>query len=143
MTCLSAMDDAVICLLDIAKAFPSTPPDAIHTALELIGAPHSIRMLVSAIYSGSTNRYQDFQYKLPKGIKEGCPLSPSLFLLVFERFHATRAAEFRVIQFFVYVDDIVVLAPNACKLRRLFHCIDELSSVVGFRVNRGKTEVYH
>ena len=100
LTTLSTADEPVICLLDIAKAFPSTPHDSIHTALELIGTPQSIKTLIKSIYQGSTNQYQNYQYKLTRGIKEGCPLSPSLFVLVYEAFHATLSAEFPDVHFF-------------------------------------------
>ena len=143
LTTLSASDDPVICLLDIAKAFPNTPHDSIHTALELIGTPQSIRTLIKSMYQGSTNQYQDYQYKLTRGIKEGCPLSPSLFVLVYEAFHATLSVEFPDVQFFAYVDDIAIVAPNVHVLRRVFQRIDSLSPIVGFKVNRDKTELYH
>ena len=63
-TALSAVDDPIICLLDIAKAFPSTPHESIHTALEIMGAPQPVRTLIKSIYQGSTNQYQDYHYKL-------------------------------------------------------------------------------
>ena len=143
LTTLSSAEESVICLLDIAKAFPSTPHDSIHTALELIGTPQTIRTLIKSIYQGSTNQYQDYHYKLTRGIKEGCPLSPSLFVLLYEAFHATLCAEFPDVQFFTYVDDIAVSAPNVHVLRRVFQRIDTLPPTVGFRVNRDKTELYH
>ena len=143
LTTLSSADEPVICLVDIAKAFPSTPHDSIHTTLELIGTLQSIRTLIKSIYQGSTNQYQDYQYKLTRGIKEGCPLSASLFVLVYEAFHATLSAEFPDVHFFTYVDDIAIVAPNVHVLRRIFQRKDTLSPAVGFKVNRDKTELYH
>ena len=101
-----------------------------------------MRTLIKSIYHGSTNEYQDYHYKLTRGIKEGCPLSPSLSVLVYETFHATLSAEFPDVHFFVYVDDIAVVAPNVHILRRVFQRVDTLSPTVGFKV-RDKTELYH
>ena len=71
-----------MCLLDIAKAFPSTTHPCILEALRLIGTPQDLLQLVNAIYTSSSKQYCDFRYPLRRGIKEGCPLCPPLFILV-------------------------------------------------------------
>ena len=53
------------------------------------------------------------------------------------------SAEFPDVQFFTYVDDIVIVAPNVHVLRRVFQSIDSLSPAVGFKVNRDKIDLYH
>ena len=76
---LLGTEDTYAWLLDIAKVFPSTPHDSIHTALDLIGTPQVLR---APVYKGSTNQYhQQYQHCLTCWIKEGFPLSPSLFIL--------------------------------------------------------------
>ena len=78
----------------------------------LIGTPPNLLNMIASIYHTSSNQYCDFQYPLRRGIKEGCPLSPSLFILVYEAFHATLTREFPTARFFVYVDDIAVITPD-------------------------------
>ena len=81
------------------------------------------------------------QFPLTRGIKEGCPLSPALFVLVYETFHATLAKEFPEASFFVYVDNIAVVTKNANDMQRLLKRVQELSLILGFQTNPGKKEV--
>ena len=133
-----------VCLLDIAKAFPSTPHPSILEALRIIGTPPNLLNMISSIYHSSSNQYHDFQYPLRRGIKEGCPLSPSLFILVYEAFHATLTREFPTARFFVYVDDIAVVTSNKAtlRMRRVLHRTHEFSMSLDFRINHSKTEIY-
>ena len=87
-------DGALVCLLDIAKALPSMPHECLTYGLQLIGTPARIYNMVASIYVHSTGVYGDVRFPLRRGIKEGCPLSPALFVLVYEAFHQTLTREF-------------------------------------------------
>ena len=76
-------------------------------------------------------------------MKEGCSLSPSLFVLVYEAFHDTLVAEFPELEVYVYTDDIAIVANNLTQLKAAMNRISELSQILGFQVNPGKTELYH
>ena len=78
-----------ICLLDIAKAFPSTPHVCLVESLQAVGAPPHVSHMLKSICTLSTCQYGKLPFPLTRGIKEGCPLSPALFVLVYETFHAT------------------------------------------------------
>ena len=98
--------------------------------------------MVKSIYTLSTCQYGKLQFPLTRGIKEGCPLSPALFVLVYETFHATLAKEFPEAIFFRYVDDIAVVTKNANDMQRVLKRVQELSLILGFQTNPGKTEIY-
>ena len=68
---------ALVCLLDIAKAYPSMPHECLTYGLQLIGTPARIYNMVASIYAHSTGVYGDVRFPLRRGIKEGCPLSPA------------------------------------------------------------------
>ena len=135
-------EGSYICLLDIAKAFPSTPHVCLVESLQAIGAPPHVSRMVKSICTLSACQYGKLQFPLTRGIKEGSPLSPALFVLVYETFQATLAKKFPEASFFVYVDDIVVVTKNANDMQRVLRRVQELSLILGFQTNPGKTEVF-
>ena len=58
------------------------------------------------------------KYKLRRGIKEGCPLSLALFMLLYEAFHETLRREFPEAAFYVYVDIAIITnkKEDLCKI---------------------------
>ena len=105
-------DGALVCLLDIAKAYPSMPHECLTYGLRLIGTLARIYNMVASIYAHSTGMYGDACFPLPLGIKEGFPLSPALFVLVYEAFHQTLTREFPNSTMLAYVDDIAIISLN-------------------------------
>ena len=87
-------EGSYICHLDIAKAFHSTPHVCLVEALQALGAPPHVSCMVKSIYTLSTWQYGKQRLPLTRSIKEVCPLSPALFVLVYETFHATPAKKF-------------------------------------------------
>ena len=75
-------EGSYICLLDIAKAFPSTPHVCLVESLQAIGAPPHVSCMVQSIHTLSMCQYAKLRFPLTVGIKEGCPLSPALFVFV-------------------------------------------------------------
>ena len=90
----------------------------------------------------STCQYGKLRFLPTRGIKDGCPLSPALFVLVYETFHATLAKEFPEASCFVYVHDIAVVTKNANDMQRVLKRVQELSLILGFQTNPGKAEVH-
>ena len=77
-------DGALVCLLKIAKAYPNMPHECLTYGLRQIRTPARIYKMVASIYAHSTGVYGDVLFPVHRGIKEGCPLSPALFVLVYE-----------------------------------------------------------
>ena len=132
---------AYVCLLDIAKAYPSTPHPTISTAPEAIGIPRKLIRLVDLTCQQSTHNYPDFHDKLSTGIKEGCCLSPSLFVMVCEAFHTTLPREFPTMELSMYLDDLPIIAPNWRTLLKVLHRVTQLSYSTGFQANPAKAQI--
>ena len=74
-------------LLDWEKAFDKIDHDAMWTALTELGLPEMYINNIKALYQNPQFRVkEDGQttawYKQKTGIRQGCPLSPYLFILV-------------------------------------------------------------
>ena len=136
-------EEAYVCLIDVAKAYPSMPHPAITYALQAIGTPQHLIEMIRDIYHRSTLQYGSFEYSLERGVKEGYPLSPLLFVLVYEAFHHTLATDFPELGIYVYMADIAIVANHLTQLKAAMNRISELSQVLGFQVNPGKIELYH
>ena len=129
-----------VCLLDVTKAFPSTPHAAILQALYCIGAPAHLLNLVEQIYRRPMNKCDGFTYRVRRGIKEGCPLSATVFTLVYQSFHGDLQREFGNVD---YVDDRAFIARSKLELRAVHHQVQETSKILGFKINHTKTEITH
>ena len=81
-------------------------------------------------------------YHHRRGVKQGCPVSPLLFCVVYEIFHRTLSLKFPEVKFLVYMDDIAFVSPHRPTTERVLAHVNELSRILGFRVNWGKTEIY-
>ena len=135
-------DGALVCLLDIAKAYPSMPHECLTYGLQLIGTPARIYNMVASIYAHSTGVYGDVRFPLRRGIKEGCPLSPALFVLVYEAFHQTLTREFPNSTILAYVDDIAIISPSQREMQHVLERASQLSAILGLKTNPSKTQVY-
>ena len=132
--------DALVCLLDIAKALPSMPHECLTYGLQLIGTPARIYNMVANIYAHSTGVYRDVRFPLRRGIKEGCPVSPALFVLVYEAFHQTLTREFPNSTILTYVDYIAIM--DQLEMQHVLECANQLSAILGLKTNPSKTHVY-
>ena len=135
-------DGALVCLLDIAKAYPSMPHECLPYGLQLIGTPARIYNMVASIYAHSTGMYGDIRFPLRHGIKEGCPLSPALFVLVYEAFHQTLTREFPNSTILAYVDDIAIISPSQREMQHVLERVSQLFAIPGLKTNPSKTQVY-
>ena len=133
-------DGALVCLLDIAKACPSMPHDCLTYRL---GTPARIYNMVATIYTHSAGVYGEVRFPLWRGIKEGCPLLPSLFVLVYEAFYQTLIRGFPKSTILAYVDDIAVISPDQHELLPVLKRGSKLSAVLSLKTNPSKTQVYN
>ena len=75
--------------LDIKKAYDSVEPDYLVETLSIMGFPIDFVNLIKNIYSNSiasiiTNSGTTDPFVISKGVKQGCPLSPTLFIIFIE-----------------------------------------------------------
>ena len=146
--------------LDWAQAFDSVSHEALKTSLVRIGLPQHYVNCVMAIYANATFRVREGttlsnSYPFKRGIRQGCPLSPYLFIIVlsvlFEDLYSSYRSLFQVLPSVLsfdkpitdieYADDTLLVARTAQALNRLLHLLQYLALFRGLHLNPEKCQL--
>jgi exonuclease III len=144
------------CFLDLQGAYDTVPRDALWEALRRLGIRGQMLGALQSLYTDSTVRMKvqgRTGVPLPSqtGLKQGCPLSPTLFgLFVDGLFHYldTHCPDDGVllgsglrIRILGYADDFVLLSNSQAGLQRLIDRAHGWCVLVGMLVSVLKTQV--
>ena len=82
--------EAFCCFLDFKKAFDTVPRDKLWKRMEELGIPNEYRVVVHKLYekvSGKIRTKEGFSecFSSDIGVKQGCPLSLTLFGLYIDK----------------------------------------------------------
>ena len=130
----------LVTLLGWEKAFDKVSPAGLFVALQRLGVPDIYIKAVQAIYNKPMFKVRIRQglsdaYPQQAGIRQGCPLSPFLFILLltvifsdaetayFNEFPQLRYQFFNLVDL-EYADDTILLACQAPHLQRLLYHIE-------------------
>ena len=124
--------EGYIALLDVAKAFPSVPRSMLTNIAKEAGAPESIIRMLGEIYQHTpavlSLHGRDLPIRPTRGMKEGCPLSPILFLLYYDILPRETMERCLEACLYVFVNNIAVRAPRT---EALFQTLDTLHELGG------------
>lgn len=147
--------------IDFVKAFDTLRWDAIEAVLELMGIDYAFRQMVmscvvtiasvSALVEGSPTQI----VKMQKGLRQGDPLSPLLFVIVIE--YLTRLVKkavgdrklelytiggTQVESHLAFADDVTFFCRALTKsLTALKEILDEFQDFSGLKINVGKSSI--
>ena len=150
-----------IVLLDWEKAFDKVSRSSLIHSLRRFGVPEQLVSLVASLYA-HTNFTVGFrggrseEHAQLTGIRQGCPLSPYLFIIVMtamwsdinhvlgydtrEYFIRQTEREDTILHELLYADDTLIFHHNTQQLTRTLALIIDESTKYGMRLNRAKCE---
>ena len=148
------------CFVDFKQAYDRVPRAQLWARLELMGYGGEWLRAVRAIYEDvpitiGAPGLEGRVIHATQGLKQGCPLSPTLFSLYiadFEQYVLAAAAQHgaaldmpllvgSIVPPLMYADDMVLLATSAAGLQRQLRLLEQYSAERGLTVNLTKTEV--
>ena len=146
--------------LDWAKAFDKISHSGLISALRRFGVPDSFVDAITAIYANPqfkvrVNGRESGVHRAGSGIRQGCPLSPYLFLflhsMIMEDVDREVEEHFghkpwvhsaaNPVTDLAYADDTLVVARTAEVAETILHSIQRTAKQYGLELNLGKCEV--
>ena len=141
--------------IDFKKAFDSIHRETLWRILHSYGIPHKIVSIVMEFYEhfecsimlGNTTSEW---FKVKSGVRQGCILSPILFLTVIDwSMRQTTADKHRGIQWTLFsqledldfADDLAILSTNPGHLQQKTDRLSKYAKQTGLTINTTKTEV--
>ena len=133
-------DTEAVLAFDVYHAFDSPPKYLIHHTLQRMGTPVKLLLLITLVLDqGATfiRSAEDVVFTTTHGVKQGCPLSCFLFVVVFDI--PLRYLEQKGVTFSAYVDDIASPVPRRCSQSRA-SLVQHALSLIACQVNALKSE---
>jgi hypothetical protein len=155
--CEDIQEKAILLNIDFAKAFDTINWNFIYNAMEKMGYPEKLIKWVKALYEGIetciiNNGYSSEFFRPEKGVRQGCPLSPYLFIIATEimnRWIMKEMGEYGVKDnennnylISQFADDTsFAIKCNKESINKLFFLLKEFGNISGLKINIEKTEI--
>ena len=141
--------------IDYEKAFDSVDRETLWKLLKHYGVPDKIIAIIKSSYRNTTCRVANAgslseNFEVKTGVRQGCLLSPLLFLLVIDWILKTTTANknngiqwtlFKQLDDLDFADDLALLAHNQKQMQDKTTCLETYSEKVGLKINQKKTEI--
>nr|KAG5688438.1 hypothetical protein BaRGS_001855 [Batillaria attramentaria] len=141
--------------IDYEKAFDSVDREALWKLLRHYGVPGKIISLIQCTYKDMSCRIAHAgqlseSFEVKTGVRQGCLLSPFLFLLVIDWImKTTTTGRKNGIQWTLwtqlddldFADDLALLSHSHSQMQDKTTCLEATSAGTGLKINRRKTEL--
>lgn len=147
-------DKSLILFLDFFKAFDSIEHRFMFRTLELLGFGELFINIVKLIYKDTNSSVllpqgTSPRFPIQKGIKQGCPISPLLFIIAAEMLSILiKNSDFKKLTIFdqqltisQLADDTAIFMENSDQLPKILETISSFSKASGLKLNLNKCEL--
>jgi exonuclease III len=148
--------EGALLLVDFEKAFDSVSWSFLQHALKEFGFGESFCKWINIIYkniysSVQNNGHISSRFELGRGIRQGCPVSPYLFIICVELLAQhirnnsniegihINGVEFKILQF---ADDTALILKNKKSIIKSLETIVDFGKCSGLKLNISKTELF-
>uniref|UniRef100_H3B4N3 Reverse transcriptase domain-containing protein n=1 Tax=Latimeria chalumnae TaxID=7897 RepID=H3B4N3_LATCH len=145
--CLEWNTTAYFNFIDFEKAFDSLHRESLWKILDLYGIPTKVVNILKGFYNGYSCIVR--QDAVTSGVRQGCILSPFLFLLALDWVMIRTTTEKRGLQWGLpntledidFADDICLLSQKRELMQEKTDTLSESAQQIGLKVNIKKTKV--
>ena len=142
--------------LDFEKAFDSIKWNFIHKCLETFNFGLDLRQWIKVFYTDISsyvfnNGYASKHFHLERGVRQGCPLSGTLFVIVIEllvqsirrskEIKGITIDEHNEVKLSQYTDGTTVLLSDVQSASKLFDLLSLFERCSGLKLNQTKSEM--
>ncbi len=147
--------ESFIFFVDFYKAFDTVSHKFLFETLDFFGFGNFFKRAIYTLYNGCNSSVKLMNGTTPRvflerGIRQGCPISPFLFLLVTQtmtlyinkyNFHGIRILE-REIKCCQLADDTTIFVRDSLEVKNVIDCLNKFSLVSGLKLNLNKCELF-
>ena len=142
--------------IDYEKAFDSVDRESLWRLLRHYGVPEKITNIIRKSYEGMTcrivhGRQLTDAFEVRTGVRQGCLLSPFLFLLAIDWVMKTSTEQkrngiqwtlWKQLEDLDFADDLALLSHTQQQMQEKTNMVADNSARLGLTINRGKSKVF-